>query len=56
MKKKKCTKCKEEKEENEKNFYKRSKDRGGYQSECRACYVERSRNKTGYQWEKLWIG
>jgi hypothetical protein len=56
MKKKKCTKCKVEKEENEANFYKRSKDRVGYQSECRVCYTQRSRNKTGYQFEKMYIG
>lgn len=52
----KCTKCGEDKEETEVNFYRRAHDRKSFQSECKECYKKRARKKSGYHWEKNFIG
>jgi hypothetical protein len=53
---KKCTRCGIEKEESEVNFYKTAYNRAAYQSECKECYKKRARKKSGYHWEKNFIG
>lgn len=54
--KKKCTKCGIKKEVNPINFYKNATKKGGFQSQCKSCSAERASIKSGYQWEKNYIG